>query len=226
MAYLGEFKRNWRPLAAAAIGSGSGLMVAAYTTSVFSPYLVSRFHWSRKQFALIGLTQLSTLLIMPIIGRLTDRLGVRPMALFGAIMLPLCFIGYSLQNGAFGVFVCLSASVLAFGMVTSPAVYTRLIAENFQQARGLALFVVTGTPALVGAILPRVLVAINDHWGWRVGYRVLAAYLLVGGLIAVALIPRREPGLDHRDTAPMPASRPDAFREILRSRFSGSLPGR
>lgn len=195
-SYFREMRIHWRPLAAAAVGSGSGLMVAAYTTSIFSAYLIAEFHWSRSQFALVGLTMFSTLLVMPFIGRLTDRFGVRPMALTGALLLPLCFLGYSLQTGSFATFMCLSASVLASGSTTTPAVWCRLIAENFTRARGLALFVVTAFPALVGAILPRVLLAVNDRWGWRVGYRVLAMYFLVGGLIAVALAPRKERGLD------------------------------
>jgi MFS family permease len=224
--YLGELRTNLRPLAAAAIGSGSGLMVAAYTTSIFSPYLVAEFKWSRAQFALIGLTMLSTLFIMPFIGRFTDRFGVRPTALIGALLLPLCFIGYSLQSGSFIMFMCLSASVLATGSTTTPAVWCRLIAENFTRARGLALFVVTGFPALMGAILPRVLIAVNDQWGWRVGYRVLALYFLIGGLIAVALAPRHERRLDpaaHLDatrtnsTNTQKASQAGAFRAILRT---------
>ncbi len=218
--YLRELRVHWRPLLAAAIGSGSGLMVAAYTTSIFSSYLIAEFHWSRAQFSLIGLTMFSTLLVMPFIGRLTDRFGVRPMALTGALLLPLCFIGYSLQPGSFGIFMCLSASVLASGSTTTPAVWCRLIAENFTRARGLALFVVTAFPALIGAILPRLLLAVNEHWGWRVGYRVLAVYFLIGGLIAVALAPRKERGLDESSadsSIAQQANRKGAFRSILRT---------
>ena len=218
-SYLGEFRASARPLAAAAIGSGSGLMVAAYTTSVFSPYLLRDFHWSKAQFSLIGLTMFSTLLVLPLIGRLTDRLGVRRMALAGALLMPLGFVGYSLMTGAFWQLLAMSAWVLAAGSLTSPVVYCRLVAECFVKARGLALFVVTGVPALVGAVLPRVLVWTNDHAGWRTGYRVLAAYFLVGGLFAVALAPRHERGLDHggeRARAPGAADRQPAFREILR----------
>jgi MFS family permease len=218
-SYLGELRTHWRPLAAAAVGSGSGLMVAAYTTSIFAPYLVAEFKWSRAQFSLIGLTMLSTLLIMPFIGKLTDRFGVRPTALVGALLLPLCFIGYSLQTGSFGVFMCISASVLATGSTTTPAVWCRLIAENFTRARGLALFIVTGFPALMGAILPRLLIAVNDQWSWRVGYRVLALYFLIGGLIAVALAPRHEPGLLRTSTRSLDTNTSDratSLRAILR----------
>jgi MFS family permease len=100
-------------------------------------------------------------------------------------------------------------------------VWCRLIAENFKRARGLALFFVTAFPALMGAILPRLLLAVNDHWGWRVGYRILAAYFCVGGLIAVALAPPHERALDKNATKEATnvhaTAQSGAFREIFRS---------
>jgi MFS family permease len=217
VSYFGELRQGWRPLAAASVGSGSGLMVAAYTTSVFSPYLIAEFHWSRAQFSLMGLTMFSTLLVMPFIGRLTDRFGVRPMALTGALLLPVCMIGYSFLNGRFGLLLLASASTLAIGSTTTPAVWCRLVAENFSRARGLALFIVTGTPALLGAVLPRLLMAVNESWGWRWGYRALALHFLVGGLIATALAPRAEPGLDKALEVPRTAKVEGAFGAILRA---------
>jgi MFS family permease len=223
MTYLGELRRNIRPLAAASIGCGSGLMVAAYATSVFAPYLLRQFGWSRSQFALIGLTMFSTLLVMPFIGRLTDRLGVRRMALAGALLLPLPYIGYSFMQGSFAVFLLISATVLALGSLTGPAVYTRLIAENFTHARGLALTIVTCAPAVVGALAAPALTAINEDFGWRWGYRAFALWILAGNLVASLLVPRQEPGLDHTPSilplptdAPATKNRSGAFREILR----------
>ena len=228
MTYLGELRRNIRPLAAASIGCGSGLMVAAYATSVFAPYLLRQFGWSRAQFALIGLTMFSTLLVMPFVGRLTDRLGVRRMALAGALLLPLPYIGYSLMQGSFPVFMLLSATVLALGSLTGPAVYTRLIAENFTHARGLALTIVTCAPAIVGALAAPALTLINEDFGWRWGYRAFALWILAGNLVAGLLVPRDEPGLDRDSPSilPLPSDAPatttpvghhaGAFREIVR----------
>ena len=216
MSYFGELRANLRPLAAASVGSASGLLVAAYTTTVFAPYILAQFHWSRAQFATIGLAIFLTALVMPVVGRLTDRFGVRPMALTGAILLPLAFLGYSFQNGNFAVFWLLCAAVLVGGSPTTPAVWCRLVAENFDKARGLALFIVTGFPALVGAILPRLMVALNDHWGWRWGYRALALYFFCGGMIALALAPPHERGLDDA-TRPAKLREKGAWREIVRA---------
>ena len=189
MSYFGELRRNVRPLAAASLGVGSGLMLMSYITTIFGPYLVAEFGWSRSQFALIGLSMFTTLASLPFIGRLTDRYGVRTAAVFGTIGIPLCLVGYSLMTGSFAVYFLLSCTILAVGSFTSPVVYTRLVAADFERARGLALTIVTITPAILGAIAAPLVTQINEVYGWRTGYRVLAVFMLVCGITALLLVP-------------------------------------
>lgn len=193
MSYLGELRQNARPLAAAGLGIGSGLMLMSYITTIFGPYLVAEFHWSKAQFALIGLSMFTTLASLPFIGRITDRYGVRAAATVGTIGIPAALFGYSLMTGNFWVYFALSCTILAVGSFTSPIVYTRLIAADFKRARGLALTIVTIMPAILGAVLAPAVTWVNEEYGWRVGYRILAAMMLVGGLTALALIPRDDP---------------------------------
>ncbi len=193
MSYLGELRQNARPLAAAGLGIGSGLMLMSYITTIFGPYLVAEFHWSKAQFALIGLSMFTTLASLPFIGRITDRYGVRAAATVGTLGIPAALVGYSLMTGNFYVYFALSCTILAVGSFTSPIVYTRLIAADFKQARGLALTVVTIMPAILGAVIAPAVTWINEEYGWRTGYRVLAALMLVAGLVALALIPRDDP---------------------------------
>jgi len=192
MTYFGELRRNACTLAAASLGSGAGLMLMSYTTTIFGPYLVQSFGWSRAQFALIGLSMFSTLIALPFIGRFADRVGVRKAALVGALGIPACLVAYSFMNGAFLVYFAISCLILALGSFTSPVVYTRLIAADFDKARGLALTVVTVAPAILGAIAAPLLTAAIDAWGWRAGYRVLAALVLACSLTAIALIPDQD----------------------------------
>lgn len=191
MTYWGEMRHNWRPLLAASLGSGTSLPLFAYTNSAFAPHLIREFGWSRAQFALIGLTTLSTLLVLPLIGRLTDRVGVRRVALAGTVLVPLCLVAYAAQNGSFGLYATIFTVVLAIGALTSPLVYTRLIAENFERATGLALTVVNCFPAALAIVLVPFLNWWIEQFGWRSAYLVLAALTLVAGLGAIALLPRR-----------------------------------
>lgn len=226
-SYTGELRRNMRPLIAASLGSGTSLPLFAYTNSAFAPHLVREFGWSRSQFALVGLTMLTTIFILPFVGRFTDRLGVRRMALVGTLAIPLCFVGYATQNGSFAWFLAASTATLAVGSLTSTLVYTRLIAENFEKATGLALTIVNCVPAL----LAMALVPLTNWWieaiGWRSAYLVLGAIALFAGLAAVRMIPKgtgagheAEPGTNLPDlpaTAELHRPAREDYRLILKS---------
>ena len=185
MSYLGELRDNAKPLAAASLGCGTSLPLFAYTTTVFSPHLIKEFGWSRAQFALIGLTMLTTIFILPFIGRFTDRLGVRRVAMLGTALVPLCFVAYSLQWGNFYYFMACSMAVLAVGSTTGPLVYSRLIAENFVQAQGLALTILNCAPAFIAmGVMPLLNWTIIEY-GWRASYLGIGALSLMGGVTAL-----------------------------------------
>ncbi|HEX8058009.1 MAG TPA: MFS transporter [Novosphingobium sp.] len=219
MSYLGELRDNAKPLLAASLGCGTSLPLFAYTSSVFSPHLVKAFGWSRAQFALIGLTMLTTIFILPFIGRFTDRLGVRRVAMLGTLLVPLCFVGYALQWGNFYYYMFCSVMVMAVGSTTGPLVYSRLIAENFVQAQGLALTILNCVPAVLAiGVVP----ALNwgiIQFGWRACYLVMGALSLAGGVSALLLI-RPSARLDAVPVAPVaePGSARADYGVILRSR--------
>ena len=224
MSYLGELRDNARPLAAASLGCGTGLPLFAYTTTVFSPHLIREFGWSRAQFALIGLTMLTTIFLLPFIGRFTDRLGVRKVAMLGTALVPLCFVAYSLQWGNFYYFMACSMAVLAVGSTAGPLVYSRLIAENFTTSQGLALTILNCAPAFVAMGFMPVLNWTIVEYGWRVSYLGVGALSLVGGVTALTLIrPSKEKAAAEAACQTRPAPRApglarDDYRLILRSR--------
>lgn len=188
-SYLGELRANARVLFAASMGTGVGLQLFSYITGIFGPYITREFHWSPAQFALVGLAMLSTLFVLPVAGWLTDRFGTRRMALLGVLLSPLPLIAYSLMQGPFWQFICCSVAQLAIGSFTGPVTWTRLIAARFDKARGLALTIVMCAPALIGAFAAPAVTVINETLGWRTGYRLLAGFVLVVGLIAIAMVP-------------------------------------
>jgi MFS family permease len=223
LSYLGELRRNIRPLVAASLGIGTSLPLDAYTNSIFAPYLIKEFGWARSQFALYGLVAVATAIVLPFVGRFTDRFGVRPVAMVGTLLMPLVFIGYSQMQGSFGVFLALSALKLTFGHMTGAIVYTRLIAQNFERAQGLALTIVNCTPAALGALAAPVLTWSIETYGWRLSYPAVATFSLVCGVIALSLIPSRAAServsaRDAEASAEKPSFRSD-LRTLARSRI-------
>ena len=189
-AYFGELLQNWRVLLAAGLGMAVGLQMFSYITSIFAPFLIKEFGWARSTFALIGFTMLVTLPTMPIAGRLADRFGAKRMAAIGVTLLPLVIWSFSRIDGQFRTYFICSAGVMAVGCLTSPVTYTRLIVEKFDKARGLALTIVMSAPALTGIFVPPFLTGFMADHGWRDAYQVLAAFVLVAGVIAILLIPK------------------------------------
>jgi MFS family permease len=219
VSYLGELRDNAKPLAAASLGCGTSLPLFAYTSSVFAPHLLKEFHWSRAQFALIGLTMLTTVFILPFIGRFTDRLGVRRVAMLGTVLVPLCFVGYALQWGNFYYFMACSVLVMAVGSTTGPLVYSRLIAENFVEAQGLALTILNCVPAVLAMVCVPALNLGIIQFGWRACYLAMGALSLIGGVSALLLI-RPSARLDAVPVVPVgePGSARADYGVILRSR--------
>ena len=190
--YLGELRQNMKPLLSASLATGTSLPLFAYTNSIFAPHLIKEFGWSRAQFALIGLTMLVTLLILPFVGRFTDQLGVRRVALVGTLLMPLGFIGYSMMDGSFTMFLVIFTAVLMVGSMTGPLVFTRLIATNFERSQGLALTVVNCAPSVLALLLAPALNLCIEAIGWRASYLVLGAFVLVFGIAAILLIDKED----------------------------------
>jgi sugar phosphate permease len=137
-AYFGELRSHWRPLTAAIIGLSAGLMMTSDVVGIMGPHLIEEFGWSKSQFALIGALALGAVLVFPLVGRLTDLIGVRKTALIGAIASPLLSPALSRIEDiqTYAILFALQASVLA---TTTPPVYCRIIVQYIKRARGLAL---------------------------------------------------------------------------------------
>lgn len=218
-SYWGELLQHIKPLTAASLGVGTSLPLFAYTNSVFAPHLIEEFGWSRAQFALISLTMLTTLFVLPVIGRLTDKIGVRRVALAGTLLIPICFAAYALQTGSFTVYALVFTVTLAVASLTSTLVYSRLIAQSFERAQGLALTVMNCAPAVIAIPAIPLLNWCIEHYGWRAAYAGLGAFVTVTGLIAVAMTETQKPQDAAPHTAPglaSPRARED-YGLILRS---------
>ena len=215
MNYLGEIRAYWRYLAAATIGQGAGYSFTTYTNNVFTPELIRQFGWARSSVALVGTAALLGIVCQPVAGRLTDAIGVRRMALVGVIGAPLIYLALGAQTGAFAQFFLLNVlQVIIVGGTTSTTVYSRLIAEKFDRARGLALGVVTCAPAAAGAVCVPLLVHFMATRGWRAGFVAVAVGIAIAGVSAILLIPGGAGTRPHRPAVSEHRSR--SYRTIVR----------
>jgi len=219
MTYWSEFRAHWPNLLGAALGIAVGSALNHYMMNLFAPPLIGEFGWERSQFALIGTLGLVTMVFVPFAGRFTDRFGARIAASVGFVAMPLCFVAFSLMDGPIWQFFAITVFLHIFGVLTTTLVFTRVVVERFDLARGMALSaLMTGAP-LAGAVLTPLVGEYIDAEGWRAGYRLMAAISAVGGLIAVSLIgPRKVPEpIEH------PEGQPKRGSGITRGEFTALL---
>lgn len=216
MTYLREFAVSWQAFAAACLGLIAGTS-SIYLNNVFSPHLIDDFGWSRSEFALIGSTVIISVIGLPIVGRLTDRYGMKRIVTVGVASLPVIFAGLALQQGSFAVFYGLSLlQMLVVSALAGFVVYSRLVVRSFTRARGLALGLASSAAPLATVIFAPLLSSFIEQFGWRAGYGAMAlASGLLGGC-ALMLIPRSYRDVDQRSSVPRDPVRD--YSGLLRNR--------
>jgi MFS family permease len=186
---------GWLVVAAAFCGvmvSFGSLLV--FTFSIFLKPLSLEFGWSRQSISTaFGIAAMTVAAASPILGRLLDRYGTRPvvlagMAIFGAAFGSLALLTPSLSH-LYAVFFLLGL----VGNGTTQMGYSRAVASWFSRNRGIALaFVVAGVGA--GSILfPALAQRLIDSHGWRSAYLLLGIAILLFGLPLTALFVRENP---------------------------------
>ncbi|CCW16402.1 hypothetical protein EBBID32_7380 [Sphingobium indicum BiD32] len=213
-AYWGELRTHWRPLLAATMGLGFGIGLSAYTMGLFAPKLIAEFGWPKSQFALLGSFGLLMLIAQPITGRLTDRFGVRAVSAVGVLAGPSAYIAFAMQPGSIRAFFAIAVLQIMVGTLTTSPVYTRIVAERFERARGLAFSIVMTGPPLVGAVIAPLLGRFIESEGWRNGYLLMGGVTMIFGLIAVLMTP---PHIGVHQDADMPVEPKRGYGVIMRN---------
>ena len=142
---------------------------------LFIPQFQASFGWSVQAISL-GATLVSLVLVVvaPVQGYLTDRLGCRTLAL---ISIPLFGIGVLCMSllGPHIAWYYLASVLLPFaGIGLWPLTYMKMASTWFDRRLGLALGCLNLGNGLGGAIVPLILGVIFSLYGWR------AAYVLLG----------------------------------------------
>lgn len=186
--WLEEFRVHWRPLLAAFLGVGSALSLNTYILSVFAPYLIGEFGWTRAEWALLGIVQLAISFCLPVAGRLTDMFGVRRVAAVGALSFPAFLVAITMMDGSIETYFAIYLAQTVVCSVTTSTVYTRVVAETYRARRGLALGLASAGPPVIGALGAPLVSAFVAEQGWRAGYLAVAAFCFLMALITLALL--------------------------------------
>ena len=201
-------RQEWRAsagvVAGAAIGLGTGFSVWAYVASLFVLPLGDAFGWTRGQVAGAAATGLVGAALAPFVGRLADRVGIRPVVLISTAVLGAMYLALSFMPPSIGAFYLLMTLLGVAGLGTIGITYTRAVASWFVASRGLALGVALLGVSVSAMLLPPLLSSAMTEFGWRGGYWLLSGSALLVGLPAAYLLVRERPAATAAQREPLP----------------------
>ena len=174
------------------IGQSFGTSILPYSALMLMLMPLTRqFGWTATQFswAVTCLFVFGALSLWPI-GRLADRVGVRPVLLLGTIMVGLVTLGMAFQTASLWQFYAYYALLGIFG--STGVTYTKVIAALFTQHRGKAMAILTAETTLARAGVPLVVNWLLLGYGWRTMYMVFGVAILA--CVPVLFFTLEEPG--------------------------------
>jgi len=202
-----ELRRNWRLLAACTVGFGMSLSgIPFYTLGVFVDPLHAAFGWSVGAVQLgLTISFLTTMAVLPLVGWLADRIGVRAVALASLVLLGLAFMSLGLQRGQLWAFYLNWFFISLFGTGTLAITWTRALTHAFSAGRGLALGLSLLGTGVIGIVGPPATRELIEAVGWRWAYACLGAAPIVIAVPTTWLFFRDETPDHHRAANGLPA---------------------
>lgn len=194
-----EFRLGAKPLAAALIGVACGASPLPFNVLPLVMGPISReFHWDFAATS-AGITVFGIIaaLLAPVFGALSDRFGVRPVALTSLFIFALVFASfYFLPSSKIG-YLLFWGTLGAIGIGSTPVTWSRAISMWFNRHRGLALGIMLLGTSLAAMIVPQIAQRAITLGGWRLAFPIVALLPL---MIALPLGYRwfREPRPEER----------------------------
>ncbi len=181
------------------VGNGP---IILFTFGVLLQPISAEFHWPRGALAAAVVTShVAGALIMPFVGILIDRFGVKRIAL-PAITL---FAATTAYAGTLGnnltAFIALYGLLGVFGAGHSTLIYARAVSTWFDAQRGLALGITLAGIGIGAAVVPKFTHYFVGSYGWREAYFALGALLFVVGFTSVSLFVKDRPVQSKADVA-------------------------
>lgn len=209
-AVVSEFRRGWKPLAAALLGVACGASPLPFNVLplVLGP-VHTEFGWDFAQAAAgVTIFGLVASFLAPVYGGLADRIGVRKVALGSTLAFAIVFASFYFMPGSLAGWYGFWFMLGLIGIGSTPVTWSRAVSMWFDRNRGIALGIMLIGTSIAAIVVPQVATRAISAGGWRLAFPIVALFPLLIAL-PVGLAWFREPRADER-----PAGVADARGEL------------
>ena len=179
--------RGWWVVGALFLSTSVYIGSSQYAFSLFIEPLEESFGWSRTQITASLSFSAVGAVTAPILGRIMDRYGARPVVLASLILLALSFLLRPLMSELWHWY---ELSILQFiGMSAATTLpLGRLVGIWFRRTRGRVIGLTSMGNNFGGLLIPPIVAAVLTTASWQAGYMVLAAVALLVLIFALFAI--------------------------------------
>jgi MFS family permease len=211
---------GWRVMWACAAAA----FFASTPYQVFAVFLLpvsEEFSWSRESVSgAYAVMAVSAAAAAPLVGRLIDRLGARPVIVLSMIGVGLAVTSLSMLTASlthlYGVSIAIGVSTIG----ASAVAHSRVIFGWFDVHRGRALGLMLAGGMVSAIVLPPAAVNLIRVFGWRAAWVVLGVLIVVVGVPVVTRFLQERTPMSRADSAVVPGA---SVAEALRSRLFWTL---
>jgi len=190
----GDAFYGWRIVAVCFLTHCLTVGTVFYAFGVFFHPLSEHFGWTRAQISWgFSFASIAGALLAPVLGRIVDEYGPKPVQIFGAAMLGLGYLVLAGVESLWQYYAAMGLCVAAGSTALGPVSSNTAVARWFVRRRGRALGISTAGISMGGVIFVPLTHLLIEGLGWRGAFVAIAAIVVVVGVPPIALWMRRSP---------------------------------